>query len=626
MSGLEHELETAKMESSEHNPDVLSELHSRYLLLSGRFKSAWTYHQFLKGVNKVFAENPLQIDTQSFQTIYSELKTASKNLNVAGADEATARMDQAEAELEDRLLVLLEADAQLTPALLRRFFKRVRNYDARILGQLLKFYLFTRENAWDEHRLDKADYLLTRLGELLLETDRDLIERRPHALRDALRGLWHIAGVADPDEAAVAHTVATFARLQDKMRKIETLEDFHQQGLIQDYRDAKRESGLMFFHPEVAQRIVEINLFLAQQVETLYGLEEQRVATEYNRVFELEREASHLEDSLDSELRRFRTDVESYEKSLEGQDMKIDQVVQVSERARGLIPKLEILGSSPDHLEASKGAISDAVPELFAEPDTDQPLPPLPEQDLVPSAAERSVAGDASTDEPAHEESDEEPLPEAEEAGLASTDSAATRDGELEPASSASDSFARLAPPGTGIPANWRDGLSGERPRENLRIRTGYAEQLGEVLRQVLQVLENTDWEMRPRLVTQVPEVRPLRLEPREVLAYRRLFFPDRFPRSMEQFLVESAALRVLLGYQAEELVELLDESENARTGALHGQALTAVELASEFERRFQHFLQNAVLERNLEDAAALQLLWMRLLREYSGLWLLLHR
>ena len=139
-------------------------------------------------------------------------------------------------------------------------------------------------------------------------------------------------------------------------------------------------------------------------------------------------------------------------------------------------------------------------------------------------------------------------------------------------------------------------------------------------------MLENTDWEMRPHLVTQVPEVRPLRLEPREVLAYRRLFFPDRFPRSMEQFLVESAALRVLLGYQAEELVELLDESEDARTGALHGQALSAVELASEFERRFQHFLQTSILERNLEDAAALQLLWMRLLREYSGLWLLLHR
>lgn len=619
MSGLLHDFEAADMEPSETAPDVLSALHSRYLLLSGRFKSAWTYHQFLKGVNKVFAENPLQIDTQSFQTIYSELKTASKNLSVAGADEATRRMDQAEAELEDRLSVLLEADAQLTPALLRRFFKRVRNYDARILGQLLKFYLFTRENAWDDNRLDKADYLLTRLGELLLETDLDPIERRPHALRDALRGLWQIADVAEPDEAAVAHTVAILDRLDGEMQKIESLEDFHQQGMIQAYRDAKRDSGLMFFHPQVAQRIVEINLFLAQRVEALYGLEEQRVATEYNRVFELEREASHLEDSLDSELRRFRDDVESYEKSLEGQNRKIDQIVQVREQARGLIPKLEILGTTPMDLDlatrtAPAGSISEAVPELFAERSGEPDLPPLPDAE-VPDLVDSSGPAATTSGDPSR----------MEKPGKA--DSAPESPALVEnPRSTGSDSFARLAPPETGVPGNWREGLSAERPRENLRIRTGYAEQLGEVLRQVLQVLENTDWEMRPRLVTQIPEVRPMRLEPREVLAYRRLFFPDRFPRSMEQFLVEAAALRVLLGYQAEELVELLDESEDARTGALHGQALAAVELASEFERRFQHFLQTAILERNLEDAAALQLLWMRLLREYSGLWLLLHR
>ncbi len=591
--------------TSETSQDLLSDLHNRYLLLSGRFKSAWTFHQFLKGVNKVFGDQSLDLGTVSFQSLYSELKVASKNLNVASASVANNHLDRAERELETRLNSLLAVDESVTPTLLRRFFKRVRNYDARILGQLLKFYLFTRHKSWGADRQDKADFLLTRLGELLLELNLEPVERQPHALRDSLRGIWQVVGRDQPDDQEVDRAVRELVRLRAAMDDIESLEDFHQLGVLQSYRDFKRGLDAVFFHPAVALQIVEINLFLAKRVENLYQLEERRVATEYNKVFELERDVTQLEDSLDVELRDFRTQVEDLERSVQGQNVKIDQLVSVKENARGLIPRLEHLGRRA----IDRG--EDPVPLLFATPLTH-----------AAEVENRWAAHSEQTDDPPG------PSGTSDAAGDAPAEAPSTSDDGTEVRL---PTLAEVIPPpptseSPAAASHWRQGLSGERPVETLRIRTGYAEQLGEVLRQVLHVLENSDWQMAPQLVTQVPEARALRLEGREVLAYRRLFFPDRFDRTIEQFLVEAAALRVLLSHQAEELVDLFDDSENARQGALHEHARSATMLASEFERRFQHFIMAAVLERNVSDALDLQLIWMRLLREYSGLWLLLNR
>ncbi len=681
------ETSPGEFSTAESGSDLLSELHDRYLLLSGRFKSAWTFHQFLKGVNKVFAEQSLELGTISFQSIYSELKVASKNLNVASAETANRHLDGAEKELESRLELLLDVDDRLTPTLLRRFFKRVRNYDARILGQLLKFYLFTRGSRWSEDRLDKADFLMTRLGELLLELDLDPVERQPQALRDALRGIWQVVGEEQPSNQVVEAAEGRLEALQASMKTIETLEDFHEMGSIQSYRQLKKELGSVFFHPRVAHHIVDINLLLASRVEELYQREERRVAVEYNKVFDLERGVPQLEDTLDSDLRMFRSQVEDLEKSVEGQNVKIDLFVGVKETARELIPRLEGLGKGgihsdddfhdgagpvglewPDeevveqaeqiHAAEPAGFLADASTERVgnepqaesaeqsaeelaegsltdaaeASPDLLEQAPALPDFFVAPLGPPRSLAA----------ELDGEPRASTaagEEVGDTLADLDSHQPSELEDdlqgwrpralaaqAQLAAVADARAAAGVMGGEDDWREGLSAERPEETLRIRTAHADELGDVLRQVLQVLEQTDWQQAPKLAVHVPEVRGMRLEPREILAYRRLFFPDRFDRPIEQFLVEAASLRVLMAHQAEEIADFVDSADEPRTGALHEQALHTTALASEFEKRCNHFVQQAVLERRVADASAFQVIWMRLLREYSGLWLLLHR
>ena len=52
----------------------LSKLHRAYIDLSDRFKAAWTFHQFVEGIRKVFPGAELSAGDLKFQPIYEDLK------------------------------------------------------------------------------------------------------------------------------------------------------------------------------------------------------------------------------------------------------------------------------------------------------------------------------------------------------------------------------------------------------------------------------------------------------------------------------------------------------------------------------------------------------------------------
>jgi hypothetical protein len=114
----------------------LSRVHRRYIRVSNYFKSAWTFHQFLQGLQKVFADGGVRDYPADFQPIYGDLK------QIANIDDTIA------------------------PSLLRQFFQRVKNYDDNILTQLVKFYLYSHSGrSWNLQRLDKLDFLNTKFAE-----------------------------------------------------------------------------------------------------------------------------------------------------------------------------------------------------------------------------------------------------------------------------------------------------------------------------------------------------------------------------------------------------------------------------------------------------------------------------
>src|SRR5581483_10673831 len=137
-------------------------LHSRYVRLSDRFKSLWTYHQFASGIfkNLIPAPLPYHID---FQNLYDRIKAANVVLNKTHINEAAAAIGLCELALDRASTQLVRADEQVSPSVVRRFFEKLRKQDENVVCQLIKFYFFA--DAVEGDRRDKIDYLFTRIGE-----------------------------------------------------------------------------------------------------------------------------------------------------------------------------------------------------------------------------------------------------------------------------------------------------------------------------------------------------------------------------------------------------------------------------------------------------------------------------
>ena len=185
----------------------LSRVHRRYVVVSSTFKSAWTFHQFVQGLRKVFPELAAGGYPADFQGIYGELKLVSESLSETTVDVAAMQLDQVERRLQPLVEVLFEVDEQVSPGQLRQFFQRVKNFDANILTQLVKFYLHGKgEEDWHLDRLDKADFLSTKVAEEYNDSRGAYVLCDRTKLRELAQGFWAALAVhpiADHEADAV---------------------------------------------------------------------------------------------------------------------------------------------------------------------------------------------------------------------------------------------------------------------------------------------------------------------------------------------------------------------------------------------------------------------------------------
>jgi hypothetical protein len=149
---------------------------------------------------------------------------------------------------------------------------------------------------------------------------------------------------------------------------------------------------------------------------------------------------------------------------------------------------------------------------------------------------------------------------------------------------------------------------------------------LGEFYRKLVDALRDVDPELPAERVVVLQEVFPLRIEPREVVAYRRLYGRANCDRELEQFLLEGAALRMRINEEAQEISGILDETSVTGDSIVFARARWTARTADAFLWRFHHVLDEAVLAGSVTEGRQLQLLRMRLMRDYSGLWLLAYK
>jgi hypothetical protein len=351
----------------------LSALHKRYIDVSDRFKSSWTYHQFLQGLNKLAGEGELAQYATEFQAVYGLLKEVSSHLNATGTDRVRNELEMVERRLSDLNRWLLQEDAKVAPSQLRMFFQRVRNYNEGILVQLVKFYLYLRPGAdWGQEHHDKLDFLVTKLSEEAQGPHGPWVLQERSKVKQVYNGLWQIVGGLTLGENELDERRGRIDDLRRRMLQADTFDQLTDGELIAEYRRYKFQLGRLFLHPEVLLPVVETNLALRNHIQQLYRREEQRIVADYQRIFELERVVA-VDTQLDLELSAFRQEVETFEKNLQNESLSLDELRRLRQHVRALIPRLT-------GIQASE--------ELFGEPGG---TPPTTGQDAASSTPDRAA-------------------------------------------------------------------------------------------------------------------------------------------------------------------------------------------------------------------------------------------
>jgi hypothetical protein len=497
----------------------LSVLHRRYADISHRFRAAWTFHQFLQSLGKTLLQRVEDQHSTEFQNLYGGLKEISQSLNASESEKIRHRLEAIDRRLTELIGSLDEEDTKVTPDLLRQFFRRVKNYDEKILSQLVRFYLYAHFGGpWPTERLDKVDFLLARLSEEVDDRSGELVLRDHRRLTEIFQGIWAQLGEAPPGDQLIEERRASIDGVRHEMGGIESLDGLTESGLIRRYRELKHGLGNFYFHPELLLSIQETNLVFKSRIQKLYRQEEQRIVAEYQRVFELEREVP-FDTNLDRELGAFREEIERFEKQLQKEEFRLGDIAQIRQKVRDLLPRLN---------------------------------------------AGRAATGDRPSVSKMAQDTGEYTLSQA--AGAAAS-----------PMSSS------------------------------------HEELLGDYYRRLVDTLRDVNPpDLPPERVVLRPEVFSLRLEPREVEAYRRIFGKAEADRELEQFLLESAALRIRINEEAHDIGSLLDETSVTGDAVVFARARLTCRSADSYLWRFNHVLQDLI-----------QLLRMRLMRDYSGLWLL---
>lgn len=580
--------------------EELNTLHRRYVTLSQRFRAAWVFHQFLQSLAKQFFDGFDESYPERFQELYAQLKEISQSLNASEAAGLAHRFEAVEQQLGELVGALEGEDSRVEPSHLRRFFLRFRTYDDKVLMQLVRFYVGTHSgDKWDVDRVDKVDYLLSRLAEVEPDEGGPPVLRDRARLREVCDSLRQLLGDRVPSDEEVEEGRRAIDELRRELTSVSTLDELDEAGLVQRYRTLKHGLGETFFATEVLLAVVETNLAFKNAIRELYGREERRIFAEYQQIFDLESRVA-VDGELQDELARFRADIERFEQRLQADEMRLAELAQIRKRVRALMPRLT---GRP-----AGGADDTAAVGVAGEDPGDETVFRVnaPGEDFSAAAAEGFGGGEAGL-------GDAEP-----EAG----------------ADAGEESFAGFG--GEGPDAALAAVPSAAAPALGGADAAGDDDLIREHFERLVEALDGTTLGAPPKAVSLTPDVFQFRLEPREVVAYRRLLQRGRlgsqgegggdWNEEVERFILRAASLRVRMGEEAEAIRGILDDTVSDTGSPVFRRSRLTVRLGDAYLNRFSHVVHQMMLDGEAEEARELEVLRVRLMQEYAGLWLLSYK
>jgi hypothetical protein len=192
---------------------TLHELNQRYVRLTDRCRSQWTFYQFLQGVFKHLRNEacPIVLD---FPALFNELRELGAGLGHPETARTEKTLTQLASRLDGQARKLLEVDAQIPPSLLRRFFDSLRNQDEKVLLAIIKFYLDAAPSG--EDAFDKLDILFTRLTEIPRADGASLVRGR-HEIERLIQPLLHPDPATAPSDREIEILLHALAGLKQEV-------------------------------------------------------------------------------------------------------------------------------------------------------------------------------------------------------------------------------------------------------------------------------------------------------------------------------------------------------------------------------------------------------------------------
>jgi hypothetical protein len=340
-------------------------LHEDYIRLTERFKALWTFHQFLRGVQKAFfASEPSY--TLDFSKLYEDVRAVAGAIDTTSPEKVAPRIRELSERLDAFSRKLREADRHISPSYLRRFFEKVQPQDEKIAFHLLRFY-FSQPDV-DEDVVDKVDFLATVAA---AGGGSDAAAGRP---RPDVRKLFESAtatSVWPRIDAASAPTIArAFDELAADMARAQEFEDLVTARLLNNVRALKRRIANGLANPEVLSAVATCNLRTRSVFHRLYEREEQRLEEATERIGDLEKELTRggLEVPTADEFRKFHESRQRYERQSRESNLKALQVVELKEAIGDVLGRFELSGLAAEDIDEALNLVE----EVESEADDDE--------------------------------------------------------------------------------------------------------------------------------------------------------------------------------------------------------------------------------------------------------------
>jgi hypothetical protein len=516
----------------------LHELNQRYVRLTDRCRSQWTFYQYLQGLFKHLYNSPCPIEID-FPTLFNELRQLGAGLGHPETARTEKTISQINTRLDGQARKLLEVDGQIPPSLLRRFFDRLRNQDEKVLLAIIKFYLEDRKVS--EDTLDKLDILFTRLAEIPREDHSSLVRER-HEIERLVGPLLHLHPPAETSAQEIDVLLHALGDLKAEVLACRTFTKLVSGGALDRFRSLKRRLGETLLHPRLLPVLLETTVNIKNRFRMLWEDEETALLADTNKVRDLEKQLSGHPEMATPDLREM---LEVFASA----HQRFDEGRQTENLRREDALKLRIaLNRILDQFD---------VAQLGNVPPPPSPMPSDPGLDGVAPAVEFLTPGSGA---------------------------------------------------GSAISALQADGL------------------LQEYVSKILFALELVGDDRSAAEAVKAKELATLRLEACEVDAFRRLL-DTRAPlgsldHERARLLVQAAALRIRMDDEARE-IDRLERRGSEHLAETVERASQSLQRASEIERRFAWVVDDALYRGDTEFLEPLYRCRFRLLRAYSGLWLI---